>query len=136
MAEPKFTKLNYDWNAEPNDPEEDVCVTSGEVTLSFALNPWAYEAKEGERVFLNFSGAVKWRLGPTNDEGWYQGQCRYGKLAPQWGEFYEITGPNPLRDLPQDWHEVDSTRPNARHFLFYFRDATFECLAADWSLRR
>jgi hypothetical protein len=33
---------------------------------------------------LTFTGARQWRLGPTNDEGWYRGQCRYVGIAPKW----------------------------------------------------
>ncbi|MDB5680098.1 hypothetical protein [Sphingomonas bacterium] len=136
MPDTRFVKLNHDWNAEPNDPGEQISFASGVVELAFNLNPWAYEADEGARALLYFSGAVKWRLGSTNDEGWYRGQCRYGKAAPEWGEFYEIGGSDPLRDQPNDWHEVGPLRADARHFLFYLRDNTFECIAADWSLRR
>ncbi|RYE67370.1 MAG: hypothetical protein EOO81_10510 [Oxalobacteraceae bacterium] len=93
-----FTKLNYDWSAEPNDPGENVRVDGGEVELSFNLNPWTYKANEGERASLQFVDAVKWRLGPTNDEGWFRGLCRYGKSAPEWGEFYEISGDDAQRD--------------------------------------
>lgn len=71
-------------------------------------------------------------MGDTNDEGWYRGQCRYSRIAPAWGEFYEIEGPDPLRDVPSDWHMLSPIVERTRHFLFYFRDETFECLAADW----
>ncbi len=82
---------------------------------------------------LRFSGCRRWRLGETNDTGWSRGQCRYSKLAPDWGEFYELVGHDPLRDLPDDWHEMAALDGTERHFLFYLRDETFECLAVDWS---
>ena len=77
-----------------------------------------------------------WRLGATNDEGWYAGQCRYGKAAPAWGEFYELLGKDDQRLTPNDWHELAPMPPETRHFLFYLRDNTFECLAADWRFKR
>ncbi len=77
---------------------------------------------------LRFGGCARWRLGPTNDHGWYAGQCRYSCLAPAWGEFYEIKGADDLRLHPSDWHIPP--------MLFYLRDHTFECLAEDWQPER
>lgn len=131
-----FLQLNAGWNAEPNDPGERVTVDADTVKLSFFLNPWAHEANEGEMASLTFTACKKWRLGPTNDEGWYQGQCRYSGIAPHSGEFYEIVGSDDVSDQPADWHDVDAEARGNRHFLFYLRDNTFECFAADWSLTR
>jgi hypothetical protein len=36
-----------------------------------------------------------------------------------------------MAGLPDDWVNVRN-EPSGRHFLFYFRDSTFECFAADW----
>jgi hypothetical protein len=33
---------------------------------------------------------------------------------------------------PSDWKVLRNGPPASRHFLFYFRDETFECMAADW----
>src|SRR5690348_16674343 len=84
---------------------------------------------------LRFSRCTRYRLGPTNDEGWYLGQCRFGKVAPRWGEFYEVTGDLHLEEDPSDWIEIGPHESNSRHFLFYLRDETFECDAADWTLK-
>ena len=70
---PTFLQLNDGWNAEPNDPGERVTIAADTVSLSFILNPWAYEANEGDTASLTFTACKKWRLGPTNDEGWYRG---------------------------------------------------------------
>jgi hypothetical protein len=131
-----FEKLNRDWNAEPNVPDEHVAVNGDQLELSFRLNPWAFDAKEGEVGRLLFWNCTRWRLGATNDEGWYLGQCRYSKIAPNWGEFYEVTGIDPLVDQPEDWHEIRSAAPGNRHFIFYLRDSTFECIAAKWAFER
>jgi hypothetical protein len=81
---------------------------------------------------LRFSGCSRYRLGPTNDEGWNRGQCRYSRLAPAWGEFYEIFGDDRLRDSPSDWIPVGESSGPSRHFLFYLRDEAFEAIANDW----
>jgi hypothetical protein len=82
---------------------------------------------------LRFVSCRRYRLGSTNDEGWYRGQCRFSGLARSWGEFYEIAGDLRLSECPQDWIEVGPGPDNPRHFLFYFRDQTFECDAVGWS---
>lgn len=117
-------------------PASESALRGGALNLSFTLNPWEFDAEEGERAELIFSNCAKWRLGATNDEGWYRGQCRYSEIAPAWGEFYEISGDDPRRDAPKDWREISPLQPAHRHFLFYLRDQTFECIAADWRLVR
>jgi hypothetical protein len=131
---PKFVRLNLDWNAEPNAPDARIEVSGSDVVLRFTLNSWLYEHfSEGQPGSLHFTGCSRWRLGSTNDEGWFMGQCRYSKVAPEWGEFYEVIGDDPQRDAPLDWQLVGPDLPNARHFLFYLKDSTFECLAMKWS---
>lgn len=136
MQTTTFTQLNHGWNAEPNSPGPLVEITATTLRLSFFLTPFLFEAGDEEVAQLTFSGVRRWRLGPTNDEGWYRGQCRYGSLAPAWGEFYEIGGDDPLREQQYDWMETVARDQGGRHFLFYFRDDTFECLADDWVMER
>nr|AWM01062.1 hypothetical protein CIT40_14140 [Bradyrhizobium amphicarpaeae] len=111
-----------------------MAISGDDVLLRFLLNPFQFKsfAEEDDGV-LRFANCNRYRLGATNDEGWYGGQCRYGKLAPCWGEFYEIVGPDPHLMEPIDWTLVKETSTSSHHFLFYFRDETFECLAADWT---
>ncbi|QGM47682.1 hypothetical protein [Methylocystis heyeri] len=106
------------------------------VRLTFFLNAWAYDAEEDEKGCLTFEECSIWRLGSTNDEGWHAGQCRYSKAAPAWGEFYELLGEDDQRLKPTDWRELTTLMPEKRHFLFYLRDSTFECFAAEWRFER
>ena len=130
-----FLKLNRGWNAEPNAPEPRIETEGHDLVLTFLVNPYQYsEFKEDEMGMLRFIHVEKFRLGPTNDEGWYRGQCRFSKIAPKWGEFYLVTGDESLMNFPNDWRYLDSTKSSRKHFLFYFRDNTFECAAADWTL--
>ena len=85
-----------------------------------------------EKGVLRFKSVSKFRLGPTNAKGWHLGQCRYSKLAPAWGEFYELTGLDPFAEQPTDWQPLGAADHGSRHFLFYFRDNTFEATAMDW----
>jgi len=131
---PAFKQLNQGWNAEPNAPAPVVRLDGSDVVLRFFVNPFKFKQFEEEEVgILRFHGCLRYRLGPTNDEGWYRGQCRYSRTAPAWGEFYELTGDDPKRDEPADWVRMGKSPDSARHFLFYLRDDTFECIASDWS---
>jgi hypothetical protein len=128
----RFTKLNHDWNAEPNAPHPVVRVDGAAVVLEFYANPWQFPRfADGQRLRMVFTNPRRYRLGSTNDEGWHMGQCRFSNLAPAWGEFYEITGDAKLNDI-RDWCIVRPEQPSGRHFLFYLRDETFECEADDW----
>lgn len=132
MANTIFIQLSKHWNAEPNVPEPSVSFDERDLVLSFRLNHWLYPIFiDGEFGFIRFTDCAMWRMGPENDEGWYLGQCRYSKIAPAWGEFYEVSGDDPLRHARDDWQDrLQSNR--GRHFIFYFRDDMFECLAGDW----
>jgi hypothetical protein len=136
MADVTFKRLNEGWNAEPNAPDPHVTVSGSMVRLTFFLNPWAYKAGEDEKGRLTFEHCSIWRLGSTNDEGWYSGQCRYSKVAPSWGEFYELLGEDELRLDATGWRELAQLTPEQRHFLFYLRDQTFECFASEWKFER
>jgi hypothetical protein len=131
-----FTKLNDGWNAEPNAPDPSVRIDARDVVLEFTANAFQFAGfGQDQRLRLRFKNATSYRLGPTNDEGWYRGQCRFSMLAPAWGDFYEIAGDLKLDAAPNDWQEIAAGRA-ARHFLFYLRDETFECAASDWTLER
>ena len=136
MTDRRFLHLNDGWNAEPNDPSPEVQVRGSEVALGFTLNPWAHEAQPDERGLLTFEGCSAWRLGSTNDEGWYRGQCRYSGIAPAWGEFYEVVGNDPVAHAPTDWEATGLPDAGKRHFLFYLKDETFECFADAWAFSR
>ncbi|MGA9524089.1 MAG: hypothetical protein WBV82_21690 [Myxococcaceae bacterium] len=132
MGQTRFRQLNEGWNAEPNAPEPRISVERGELRLRFLLNPFEFDLPEEGIGELRFRNCWRYRLGATNDEGWYRGQCRFSRLAPAWGEFYEVTGDLLLNDR-LEWITPGSPGASSRHFLFYLRDETFECDAEDWS---
>jgi hypothetical protein len=111
---PRFHQLNEGWNAEPYVPDPVIEVLGRDLVLKFLICAFQFtEFKEGEI------------------DGWYSGQCRFSKSAPEWGEFYIVQGDAKLLDAPQDWQTIAPSTGSGRHFLFYFRDNTFECVAAD-----
>ena len=125
----RFVQLNDGWNAEPNAPAPVVAHSGNDVVLEFRLNPFRFKQfSEGDRGRLVFLNCWRYRLGGTNDEGWYLGQGRFSKIAPAWGEFYEVQDDLKLESSPNDW-VVLGPEPHVpvKHFLFYLRDHTFEC---------
>jgi hypothetical protein len=135
MGELTFLRLNTDWNAEPNAPSLEVTAEESTVTLSFYLNPFAFEATENEVGRITFTACSRWRWDATNDEAWFAGKGRFSGDAPEWGQFYEIVGIDASLD-DQDWEIIFPDRETGRHFLFYFRDEAIECVADDWVLSR
>lgn len=132
-----FIQLNSGWNAEPNAPEPHVTVELDAVVLTFLANAFQFpEFTGGQFLRLRFAGATRYRLGETNDEGWYRGQCRFSGLAPALGEFYEVSGDLKI-DQVSGWSDGPvSQTVEQHHFLFYMRDETFECTASAWQLER
>ncbi len=130
----EFIKLNKEWNAEPNAPSPTVKIIGSDIEVAFGMNYILYKQYNEESVgHLLFKNCWRYRLGSTNDEGWYRGQCRFSKAAPAWGEFYEVRGDLKLNECPNDWVMLGASRPTSKHFLFYFRDGTFECDADEWT---
>lgn len=130
MRETTFTKLNDTWDAEPNAPQPDIMIEGQDLVLTFTLN-------DGRPAELRFPGCWRYRAGSTNDEGWYRKQCRFSLIAPEWGQFYEVSEYLRLDFAPNDWIILDPTfMGESRHFLFYFRDETFECDSQEWRFQR
>jgi hypothetical protein len=127
--------LNTDWNAEPNAPSLEIKFSGATTELTFLLNHWVYEAKAGQTATLRFTNCSRWNWDATNDEAWFDGNGRYSRQAPKWGEFYEVLGEERLGGNA-DWEIISPDVATARHFLFYFRDETLQFIASDWSLRK
>lgn len=134
----EFIKLNLGWDAEPNAPmpyiEKDS--ESLSIKLIFFLNAFIHQdIIEGDKAILQFKNCLKFRLGETNDEGFYRGDCRFYKYGVTWGDFYKINESNWKTYFPNDEVIVRSTiidNLNLNHYLFYFRDETFECIAESY----
>lgn len=135
MSKLSFRHLNPDWNAEPNAPHVELRVEGNDLELTFLLNPWAYDAKQGELASLRFVDCSRFRWDATNDHAWFAGEGLYSNQAPVWGEFYEVIGDDRVIS-EHDWDVLSPDNPNPRHFLFYFRDETIEVVAKDWALTR
>lgn len=133
--ETSFISLNHGWNADPNAPDPKIVLQSNELLLSFAVNAFQFPRfVEGSICTIRFKQGWRYRLGTTNDEGWYRGDCRFSSLAPAWGEFYEVSGNLLLQSAPQDWVVAAVAEPGSHHYLFYLKDHTFECDAGSYQV--
>lgn len=132
----KATRLTTDWNAEPNVPDVKLSVDDNIVTLDFYLNAFRYTRfKEDDRAKLKFKNCHKYSFNTMNDEGYYMGQYRYKDIDLPWGEFYKLNSDWRV-DFPVK-HEVlsDVTDPfKLNHYIFFFRDNTFECVAESYEI--
>src|SRR5438477_13027629 len=143
MMPATFTTLNEGWNAEPNGQNPRIAIEGSDLVFEFLLNDLVFpKYQTAEKRILRFSDCWRYRLGQTNDEGWYRGQCRFSRLAPKWGEFYEVHGDLLLDAVPNreafydaqrkmqlspfslDWITLGRPGRSNGHFLFYLRDQT------------
>lgn len=129
----KFIKLNLNWNAQPNSPMPSVEIIGTDINLEFSPNSYLFPDYEHiSKISLTFRNCWRYRMGSVNDEGWFRGQCRFSRLAPAWGEFYEVRG-NLILEAIEDWIIVSPQNEGTSHYLFYFRDEEFECDATNWT---
>jgi hypothetical protein len=130
----KHSKLNTNWNADPNAPEPHLEVHGDNVRIEFFLNPFIFDhIEENDKGELIFKRCYKYSFNTCNDEGYYRGEYRYDNKELPWGEFYEIK-----HDWENDFHpeyvilNYDLNKSGLRHFIFFFRDNTLECIAKDF----
>ena len=134
----RFIQLNEGWNADPNAPEPKIEISGTILKLSFGLNYFEFdEFTDTDIGILTFIDCLQYRIGPPNDEGFYRdGQSRFRKYGVQWGEFYRIENSDWPHEFP-DKIVISEFKEQREyfHFLFYFRDETFECIGKEYSFK-
>lgn len=131
-----FEKINIGWNADPNAPELNVTVNGADVMIEFYLNAFVYKAfSEGNKASITFHNCYLYRCGSPNDEGFFiHNESRYKKYGIDWGEFYLVHKSDWQENFP-DPIQVGVFHDDLQHYLFYFRDETFECIASSYSIK-
>lgn len=128
----EFIKLNTNWNADPNSPRPCIKIKNSSLFLSFYLNCFAFEGFCNDDIgVLEFHSCVQFRMGSLNDEDFYRYGDQYKEKGIEWGEFYRIVelDGNVALDNPI-YIESAYNAEKLNHYLFYFRDEDFECIAA------
>jgi hypothetical protein len=134
----EFIKINENWNAEPNAPMPTIEVIGSNLILSFYLNAFISEEFDEEDLgVLEFNNCLQYRLGAPNEDGFYiYNKSRYKKYGVQWGEFYLVQNSDWQINFPEPVF-IDNSIKNEKlnHYLFYFRDETFECVSLSYSFK-
>ncbi|MBQ8836947.1 MAG: hypothetical protein IJ002_05520 [Clostridia bacterium] len=133
---PQFERINLGWNAEPNSPHLQVLMDGNNVVVEFVLYAiHKYKGfQESAKARITFKECVQYRVGAPNDEGFYvYGQSRFKKYEVQWGEFYQVHNSNWQNDFP-DAVVTGIAGERTNHYLFYFKDETFECISSSYEI--
>ena len=129
-----YNRISIDWNADPISPEIELNQIGFDLTMDIYLNHYAFENyKVGDKAKIRFINCSIFSLNTCNEEGYYYGQYRTNANELPWGEFYEIKS-GLSRELPEPVVQLSTDLINKRHFLFFFKDETFECLADDFKV--
>jgi hypothetical protein len=129
-----YVQITTDWNADPVSPEIDLKVNGIDLIMDIYLNNYRFDQyKEGDKVKIRFKNCAEYSLNTCNDEGFYYGQYRIKPTELEWGEFYEIKK-GLDRNLPNPIVQITNDNSDKKHFIFFFKDETFECLASEYDL--
>ena len=129
-----FIQLSNNWNAHPVSPEVNLQIVGKNLIMEIYLNHCMFDnVVEGDKARITFENSYKYSLNSCNDEGYYYGQYRINWKQRKWGEFYEIIS-GLDRKLPKPIVQLSDDSDNKRHFLFFFKDETFECLADNYKV--
>jgi hypothetical protein len=135
LCDMKYLKLNKNWAVHPEAPEPDINVSNNELELSFTLQAANYQhIAEGEKGILKFTEVYTYRFGKPDKEEYLQARYRFTPSQLPWGEYYELIGSNWDKNFPDDKIVLNepSNKKSLRHFILFFRGATFECIAEDY----
>ena len=129
-----YIQITKDWNADPVSPEIKLKVDGIDLIMDIYLNHFQFDKyQEGDKVKIRFKNCAEYSLNTCNDEGFYYGQYRIKPTELEWGEFYEIKS-RLDRKLPNSIKKIQNDNLDRKHFIFFFKDETFECLASDYYL--
>jgi hypothetical protein len=129
-----YIQITKDWNADPVSPEIELKEDGIDLIMNIYLNHFQFDNyQEGDKVKIRFKNCVEYSLNTCNDEGFYYGQYRIKPTELEWGEFYEIKS-GLDRKLPNPVKKIQNDNSDRKHFIFFFKDETFECIASDFHL--
>ncbi|GAL63185.1 hypothetical protein JCM19300_1207 [Algibacter lectus] len=129
-----YIQISNDWNADPVSPEIELKVDGIHLIMDIYLNHFRFDKYQaGDKVKIRFKNCSEYSLNTCNDEGYFYGQYRTNHNELPWGEFYEIKS-GLDKELPNPIEKIQTSNSDRKHFIFFFKDETFECLASDYYL--
>lgn len=129
-----YIQITKDWNADPVSPKIELKVDGIDLIMDIYLNHFQFDRyQEGDKVKIQFKNCAEYSLNTCNDEGFYYGQYRIKPTELEWGEFYEIKS-GLDKELSNPIQRIQNDNSDRKHFIFFFKDETFECLASDYYL--
>ncbi|PHR46508.1 MAG: hypothetical protein COA32_10210 [Fluviicola sp.] len=129
-----YIKITTDWNADPVSPEIQLKVVVDDLVVEMLVNHFQFdEFIEGDKVKITFKNCSIYSLNTCNDKGYFFGQYRINPNELPWGEFYEIRS-GLDKSLPDPVVQLNNKQNVNRHYIFFFKDETFECLATNYKL--
>lgn len=129
-----YIQITKDWNADPVSPEIELKEDGIDLIMNIYLNLFQFDHyQEGDKVKIRFKNCAEYSLNTCNEEGFYYGQYRIKPTELEWGEFYEIKS-GLDRKLPNPVKRIQNDNSDRKHFIFFFKDETFECIASDYRL--
>jgi hypothetical protein len=134
----KFKKLNKNWAADLNAPHESIIQNEDGIEVDFLLNSFPYEhIDDGEKGKIAFYDVFAYRNVASIAEEISKRQIPFKVEQIPFGDLFELLDSKWKTDFPEDKIIVDETKKSSklRHFLFFLKDATFECLAVDYQFK-
>lgn len=129
-----YFQITSDWNAEPVTPEVQLEINGDNLNMEIFVNHLVFDDfEEGDKAKIIFKNCSIYTLNHCNDERYYYGQYRTNSNELPWGEFYEIKS-GLERKFPEPITIINKEQEGKRHYVFFFKDETFECLADDFVL--
>lgn len=136
MTQISLSRLNANYESDPNVAIPLLGLYNDELTLIFALNYFTFPYKEDEKGRIKFSKCAAIRIGGPNDEGFLRNQHPLWNASlgsVKWHSFYEVMG-TPTEHFEAFYKNgaLMESAKNLRHFVFFMKEATFECLAESY----
>lgn len=129
-----YFRITSDWNADPVSPEIHLEIDKNNLITEIFVNHLVFDDfEEGDKAKITFKNCSIYSLNACNDEGYYYGQYRINSNELPWGEFYEIMS-GIDRKFPEPITRINDELEGKRHYIFLFKDETFECLADHFKL--
>ena len=115
-----YTQFTIDWNADPNSPGVELVIGGTSVIIDFFVNYFIYDNfNEGDKAKITF----------------FHCQYRYKYTDLPWGQFYKLNT-DWETDFPVGQITLNETvdKRKLHHYIFFFKDNTFECVAENYQL--